>query len=63
MGCEASNPKLFGAISIRAITIAIEARNVAVLAMSLTGPVLSNSIRKENVSRNAGFHGTQLMYR
>lgn len=36
MGCDDSNPKLFGAISIKAMTIAIEATKVAVLAMSLT---------------------------
>jgi hypothetical protein len=41
-GCEESNPKLLGAINIRAITIAIEARNVAVLAISLT--IISFSI-------------------
>jgi hypothetical protein len=35
---EVSKPKLFGAINIKTMTMAIEARNVAVLAMSLTVP-------------------------
>ena len=37
-GWDVSNPKLFGAISIRTMTMAIEARNVAVLAISFTVP-------------------------
>lgn len=36
IGWEASNPKLFGAISIRAMTMAIEAIIMAVLATSFT---------------------------
>ena len=36
IGWEVSNPKPFGAMNIKTITMAIEARNVAVLAMSLT---------------------------
>jgi hypothetical protein len=55
IGLEVSKPKLFGASRTKVITIAIDASNVAVVAISLT-IISPNSSRERNVPEKPRFH-------